>query len=139
MMGDTPPPPAPAPPPPVMAPKERPTGVTVLAVLYFIQGIMMMVTGYLIDSMFGDMFSLLGDLSGSGDGGLGMMCILPFVILGIFYFIIGLGLLGMKGWSRKLAIVFAIIGLIGVPIGTIISIIILIYLFKPEVKAAFQK
>ena len=138
MMGDTPPPPAPAPPPPAPALNERPTGVTVLAVLYFIQGIMMMATGYIIDSMFGDLLSFMSDLGGTSDG-LGMMCILPFIILGIFYFIIGLGLLGMKGWSRKLAIVFAIIGLIGVPIGTIISIIILIYLFKPEVKAAFQK
>ncbi len=141
MMGDTPPPPAPPPPPPLPAPmtKERPTGVTVLAVLYFIQGLMMMATGYIIDSMFGDMLSFMGDIGGADTGGLNLICILPFVILGLVCFLIGFGLLKMKGWARTIAIVFAIIGLIGVPIGTIISIIILIYLFKPEVKAAFQK
>ncbi len=136
-MGNPPPPPAPAPPAPAM--NERPTGVTVLAILYFIQGIMMMASGYIIDSVFGSLFDILGDLGGGTGDGLGMLCILPFVILGIFYFIIGFGLWNVKGWARKVAIVFAIIGLIGIPIGTIISIIILIYLFKPEVKAAFQK
>ena len=136
-MGDAPPPPAPPPPAPMI--KERPTGVTVLAVLYFIQGLMMMATGYIVDSMFSDMFSIMGDLGGADTGGLNLMCILPFVILGLVYFLIGFGLLKMKGWARTVAIIFAIIGLIGVPIGTIISIIILIYLFKPEVKAAFQK
>ena len=106
MMGDAPPP---APPPPVPMIKERPTGVTVLAVLYFIQGLIMMVTGYLIDSMFSDMFSLMGDLGGADTGGLNLMCILPFVILGLVCFLIGFGLLKMKGWARTIAIVFAII------------------------------
>ena len=135
-MGDA-PPPAPAPPPP--APTERPTGVTILAVLYFIQGIIMMVTGYLIDSFFGSLFDLAGDLGGADTSGVSLMCLLPFIILGIFYFLIGFGLLKLKSWARTIAIIFAIIGLLGIPIGTIISIIILIYLFKPEVKAAFGK
>ena len=146
-MGDAPPPPAaepvpapaPPPPPPAAALNERPTGVTVLAVLYFIQSIMMMATGFIIDSMFSGMFDLFASLPGSTGDGLGMLCILPFIILGLVYFLIGFGLLKMKGWARTVAIVFAIIGLIGIPIGTIISIIILIYLFKPEIKAAFQK
>ena len=110
-MGDAPPPPAPPPPAPMI--KERPTGVTVLAVLYFIQGLMMMATGYIVDSMFSDMFSIMGDLGGADTGGSNLMCILPFVILGLVYFLIGFGLLKMKGWARTVAIIFAIIGLIG--------------------------
>ncbi len=66
------------------------------------------------------------------------MCWLVFGIIALVYFLIGFGLLKGKGWARVVAIILAIIGLLNVPIGTIISIIILIYLFKPETKAFFQ-
>lgn len=61
-----------------------------------------------------------------------------FGIVALFYFVTGYGLYKGKDWARLIAIVFAIIGLINIPIGTVISIIILIYLFKDEVKAYFE-
>lgn len=136
MMGQAPPPPTPAPPPLAMAPNERPMGVTVLAVLYFIQGIIIMMTpimvGLILASILGGILDL-DALAGT------MICWIPFVLIGLFYFLIGFGLLKGKRWARTLAIVFAIIGLFALPIGTIISIIILVYLFKADVKAYFGK
>lgn len=142
------PPPGGAPPggPPPMAPMppagpmERPTGVTILAILYFIQGIMMLLVPVMVSVCLAQMFSLPGvEESGGGDDLLaaGLMCWLIFGIFALINFVIGIGLLKGKGWARILAIIFAIIGLANVPIGTIISIIILIYLFKADVKAYF--
>ena len=50
----------------------------------------------------------------------------------------GIGLLRGKGWGRILAIVNAILSLFAVPIGTVIGALVLVYLFKPEVKAYFE-
>ncbi|MFO7618381.1 MAG: hypothetical protein R6W91_01795 [Thermoplasmata archaeon] len=126
------------PPPPMPAPRERPLGVTILAVLYFVQGLGMILGGWLITSLFGSFFDILGSF-GADMGSGNLLCLIPFVILALFYFLIGFGLLKGRSWARTIGILFAIIGLINVPIGTIISIIILIYLFKPEVKAYFGK
>jgi len=48
------------------------------------------------------------------------------------------GLWKLKPYGRTIQLVFAWIGLIGIPIGTIISILILVYLFKPGIKALFS-
>ncbi len=119
-----PPGPAPAPMPMPMQPM-RPSGVSILAILYFIQGIAWIAGGFLLGALF---------VFGSGwvlvCGGIG-------VVIGIFYFIIGWGLWTLQGWARTVALIFAILGLLNFPIGTLISIIILWYLFQPEIKAAF--
>jgi hypothetical protein len=58
--------------------------------------------------------------------------IVLFLIIGIFYFITGWGLLNLKKWSWYIALILALIGLIGFPIGTIISIIVLWYLWRTK-------
>ncbi len=108
-------------------------GVTILAILYFITGLSWIMGGYIIQSWFGWLFAF------AGMEGLGLVCLVPFIIISIFYFLVGWGLLGLKGWARGFAFILAIFGLLNIPIGTIISIIIIIYLGKPEVKAAFKK
>lgn len=50
----------------------------------------------------------------------------------------GLGLWKMKSDGRTLQLVFAWIGLLAIPIGTIISILILACLFKPGIKVLFS-
>ncbi|MHA1711033.1 MAG: DUF7144 family membrane protein [Candidatus Freyarchaeota archaeon] len=126
---------------------SRPAGVTLLGVLYIIMAIIYIlsgIVGFLLTSPFGDLFGPTLIFSGA-------MAIVPIVI-GIIDLVIGWGLLALKGWARILAIVFAILGLLGglaslivFPIGTIIgiieiilSIIILWYLFKPEIASAFE-
>ncbi|MFP4143486.1 MAG: hypothetical protein ACLFSM_09985, partial [Thermoplasmata archaeon] len=108
--------------------KERPTGVTILAVLFFIDGIVML----LIPAFFMGMIPI--DVFPE----MTMICWGVFGLLALVYFGIGYGLYAGKGWARTVAIILAIIGLLGFPIGTIISIIILIYLFKDDVKAYFK-
>ncbi len=106
---------------------ERPAGVTVLAILYFLQGFLAILAGAIFASF--EVFGLFG---------FALVCGSVLIIIGIIDFIIGWGLWSLQSWARIVAIIFAVIGLLNFPIGTIISIIVLWYLFKPEIKAAFE-
>jgi hypothetical protein len=114
-----PPPPPPSttvpPPAPTVSPVERPQGVTILGVLAVVAAILQIITGLILAAL-------------TDSGGF----IVLFLIIGIFYFITGWGLLNLKKWSWYIALILALIGLIGIPIGTIISIIVLWYLFKTK-------
>jgi len=103
----------------------RPAGVTILAVLYFIIGIAAMIG-----------FFLLAYFLASAPG-IALICGGIGILIGVFDFLVGWGLLTLQPWAHTAAIVLAIIQLFNFPIGTILSIIILIYLFQPEIKAAF--
>ena len=65
-----------------------------------------------------------------------------FVALGLFFSIyhlfLGIGLLKGKGAAWYVQIVTAILGLIMIPYGTIISIIILIFFFRTNVRGFFK-
>jgi len=50
---------------------------------------------------------------------------------------VGWGLWRMQPWARWAAIVLAALGLLSVPIGTVIGALILWYLFQPEARRAF--
>ena len=60
----------------------------------------------------------------------------------VAYFIIalmgGIGLLQGKDWGRILSIVHAALSLFWVPIGTVIGILVLVYLTKSEVREYFE-
>jgi type IV pilus assembly protein PilA len=51
----------------------------------------------------------------------------------------GFGLWNLKRYGRTIQLVFSWIGLIAFPIGTIVSILILVYLYKPGVKILFSE
>ncbi|MGM0405981.1 MAG: hypothetical protein ACQEQM_07570 [Thermoplasmatota archaeon] len=120
------------PPPPSggQGPKERPTGITILAVLYIIGGLMMLSVPVMFSAMIPFEIPFFAEV--------GVVCWAVFGILALLYFLVAFGLWKGQGWARMVAIILAIIGLINFPIGTIISIILLIYLFKDEVKAYFD-
>ena len=63
------------------------------------------------------------------------------VLVMVAYFILalmgGIGLLRGREWGRILSIVHAALSLFWAPIGTVIGILILIYLTKNEVKEYF--
>ena len=50
----------------------------------------------------------------------------------------GIGLLAGREWGRVLSIVYATFSLIRIPFGTIIGILVIVYLVKPEVREYFE-
>lgn len=50
----------------------------------------------------------------------------------------GIGLLSGREWGRVLGIAYAAISLLRIPFGTIIGILVIIYLTKPEVREYFE-
>jgi len=63
---------------------------------------------------------------------------LLYLGLALLYIAAGAGLIGLSNWGRILQIVVAIIGLCGIPLGTVLSILVMIYLFKPGARALFS-
>lgn len=106
--------------------KERPTGVTVVAVLKIIGGIMS---------------SLLVDLGALGPvlGGIAL-------IMGIFSFVLAYGLLKGRSWAWTVTFIFTaigiLVGLVSLPFGLIdltINVMIIYYLTRAHIKEFFGK
>ena len=138
--------------------KTRPTGVTIIAILNIISGIIMIIGGAglaaigsilptmtTIDPSAGGQLAVAGFL---GAGGVAVGGIL--IILGIISFIVAWGLLKGKAWAWTVTLILSIISLIlgvvsvvagsfGSIINIIIAAIIIYYLYRPHVKAYFGK
>ena len=124
--------------------KTRPEGITLLAALFWILAILALIGGLfmvgtkdaIIEVMQDqpDVTQEIIDLVDSIMIGAGIIALL-FALL---YIITGWGLWTLKSWARIVAMILAVISLLSFPIGTIIGIVVLWYLFKPEIKAAFQ-
>ncbi|NCT00404.1 MAG: hypothetical protein COS36_05705 [Candidatus Altarchaeum sp. CG03_land_8_20_14_0_80_32_618] len=50
------------------------------------------------------------------------------IVIGVAELVVAYGIWNMKKWARIVGIILAVIGLINIPIGTIISIVILYFL-----------
>lgn len=121
--------------------KGRPTGVTVLAVLAAIGGVL---------GLLGSL-AIIGILSAAG--GIFMVLGLVTLVLSILYLVFAYGAWTLKPWAWTLgvaitavSILFTILGLTqgtqeitGALISVVISGVILWYLFRPEIKAAFGR
>jgi len=138
--------------------KTRPTGVTIIAILNIISGIIMIIGGAglaaigsllpamtTIDPNAGGQLAVAGLL---GAGGVAVGGIL--IILGIISFIVAWGLLKGRAWAWIVTLILSIISLIlgivsvvagsfGSIINIIIAAIIIYYLYRPHVKAYFGK
>jgi len=103
---------------------RQPMPIVVLAILYAIAGLINIITGPIYLMAAG-----LGIIKGLG---------IIIIIIGICYFLVSWGLWTMKSWARRWGIIPLIIGLLAFPVGTIISIILLILwlLFKKEISNA---
>ncbi len=86
-------------------------------------------------------FPEVASLGGIGSAG-GIVGLSIAVLVLMFYLIIaiagGIGLLGGKEWGRILSLVHAALSLLWIPIGTIIGILIIVYLMKPEIRDYFE-
>ena len=115
--------------------KQRPMGVTIVALLAILGGIAFLGSG-LATLIF---VPLMGIFIGSG-----------LFILGLAYFLMAYGLWNAKNWAWTLTLVLSGIGII-VGIGSIIvgnlgsifhiiiNAIVIYYLYRPNVKAFFNK
>lgn len=110
---------------------KRPGVVTLLAILDWIAGGI-----WLLVSSLG----LLG-LFASSPANRNSVAIASFGVLllvALLQIACGTGMWKLKPYGRWLQIVFSCVGLIAIPVGTIISIVVLVYLFKPGIKLLFS-
>ena len=149
--------------------KSRPTGVTIIAILNIISGIIMLIAGLGLIALGAILPGMPPpsvleqsqnmtdtadiDLSGvplSVFGAAGIAIGGIIIALGIVSFIVAYGLLKGMGWAWTITVVLSIIsivlnaisiatGNIGGIVSIIISGIILYYLYRPRVKAYFGK
>jgi uncharacterized membrane protein (DUF2068 family) len=143
---------------------NKPAGVIVLAVLYFLGAACLLLLGLGFIVGGGAIAAMLSQQGQAGAnplaammGFLGAGVGIFFLVMGAIELIVGIGLIKLKNWARIIAIVFTVIGacfqlfmLIGslahfnvvamvVPVVVLaIQALIIWYLLKPEVKAAFQ-
>jgi uncharacterized membrane protein (DUF2068 family) len=115
--------------------KQRPIGVTIIALLAILGGIAFLGSG--IGTLI--LIPLMGIFIGSG-----------LFILGLAYFLMAYGLWKGKSWAWMLTLILSGIGII-VGIGSIIvgnigsifhiiiNAIIIYYLYRPNVKSFFNK
>ena len=138
--------------------KKRPTGVTIIAILIIIGGILLLLAGIAGVAV--------GSLSISEIIGLGFVIIGAIILaVGIGYLVVSYGLLKGKKWSWTITVILLYIGIAinvvsiiifgyftfdtdtssflttnsGSIAGIIISVIILYYLYRPHVKSYFGK
>jgi lysylphosphatidylglycerol synthetase-like protein (DUF2156 family) len=126
---------------------QRPTGVSVLAILYLLFGVIALLVGALAASRGSSI------LSSAGYGSLsGLIAIVGgvAVVVGLFGILVGWGMWSGKGWAWWVALILSALGLIGglgsLAFGTpsgIVSLVIdglvIWYLFRPHVKAYFGR
>ena len=141
----------------------RPTGITVLAVLYFVGAAFCVLGGIGMLAGGGMMAGILKQNPGSDAGvagilmGLGAVFGVIILTFGALYVLLGWGLLKLKDWARIITIVLLALGIASSLFGLVTTLahfsifslvwtvfwiavygLIIWYLVKPEVKAAFQ-
>jgi type II secretory pathway pseudopilin PulG len=112
--------------PPPTGPFPRPWPITAIGILDIVGGVVVLPMGALV---------FLGE---AGKDPVAAVIGLVAAVLGTLTLSAGIGLLKLKPFARTLQLVLSAIGLIGFPLGTLISILILIYLAKPAMKIIFS-
>jgi hypothetical protein len=136
----------------------RPLGITIIAILNIISGIVMIFAG----SGLAAASSLMPTISTIDPNAAGQMAIASLaggaataigavlIILGIVSFIVAWGLLKAKGWAwivtiilSIISLVIGVISLVGGNVGSIVNIVIagviIYYMYRPHVKAYFGR
>ncbi len=133
-------------------PYDRPLIVTIIGVLYALGAIVLIIAGAALivggDALIDELIKQDASLDALQGLGLGLGA--AYLILGLFYGVISYGF--FKGWSIMwyLGVIFTIIGALfsiativlggfAMIITLIVELIILLYLFKPNVKLFFLK
>jgi uncharacterized membrane protein (DUF2068 family) len=132
--------------------KQRPLGVTIIAILTIIGGIGFLATGiapFMAASLSSDISinsEILPAVSVALSSGIGA----ALIALGVAYFVWAYGLWKGKGWAWTITVVLSFIGIalgivsiatanVGAIFHVIINGVILYYLYRPHVKMFFGK
>jgi uncharacterized membrane protein (DUF2068 family) len=130
--------------------KNRPLGVTIVAILMIISGVISLVGGSL-GLIGGIALSVLANDPEFGIFGAGLVAISSVIIaLGIASLVVAWGLFRGKGWAWLITVIIAIISIVfsivGIASGQLHSIVTLIiygvivyYMYRPEVKSYFGR
>jgi type II secretory pathway pseudopilin PulG len=110
--------------------RRRPVAISILAVLQFIAAALWLAAALVtivvaLGTANRDPFVALVVLFLGGLGALQLTC--------------GIGLWRLKGFGRTIQLALSWLGLLGIPFGTIVSIVVLVYLYKPGVKLLFAE
>jgi type II secretory pathway pseudopilin PulG len=108
----------------------RPTLITVIAILNFLGGALMLLAGAGMVAV--------GMGGKQPDSGMTVGLAAVFLLFGALNLATGIGLWKMREWGRVLQIISAVIGLLGIPVGTIVSILLLVYFTRPHIKLLFS-
>lgn len=110
--------------------ESRPTGITILAILFAISGVIYLVLG------LGFSTFLVGLFWSFGVAWLASAFVGIFVAFGVISFVMAVGMLRGRPLIRKIAIIFSIVNLV---FGDILGIVIIYYLTRPHVKDYFNQ
>jgi hypothetical protein len=79
-------------------------------------------------------------LPNTGGGGIFALSIGMFVLLCCLGLSLagGIGIIKAKSWGRIISIVVAVLSLFWIPVGTVLGVLVLIYLMKAEVREYFE-
>ncbi|MFL7892867.1 MAG: hypothetical protein AB8I56_12480 [Anaerolineales bacterium] len=119
---------------------KRPDGVTAIAVWFFVDAIFMLFFACLLVAVpVSGVIREINDPIGEFWAVFGLTCGVIFILVGgLLSVFAGWGLLRLKEWARWLAIILGIFSLFAFPIGTVIGALIIWYLLKADVRAAFE-
>jgi type II secretory pathway pseudopilin PulG len=107
----------------------RPGLVTAISILQFLGALFMLPLG---------IFGLVSEAhSTQADRPFGIALGVVLIVIGLLNLAAGIGLWKMREWGRILQIVLASIGLLAIPLGTIIAILLLVYFTRPHIKLLF--
>ena len=137
---------------------NRPTGVTVIAILCWIFAALPVIVGLVMFAGGAFLASMKTGPMGGILAGFGAFVAVFFLVLGALYVIVGVGLWKLLNWGRMLCMILVALGLLTSAWGLMNALIhfsigplirqaivcaidvwILIYLNKPHVKQAFAK
>jgi hypothetical protein len=110
---------------------KRPGAVTLIAILDWISGGLWLLVG-----LIGTIGILAGSPADREPVAIGLLCLL--MAIAAMQIVTGIGLWTLKPYGRILQLISSSIGLLAVPVGTIIAIVILVYLNKPGIKLLFS-
>ncbi len=124
-----------------MKPAKRPDGVTIIAIIEFV-----FAAPFFLGALAIPLFAVpglvmytrspMGVLAPLFGLAIGMLFSAAF---GVLFVIAGVGMLNMRNWARIMTIVLAILMLPGFPVGTLLGVVALWYLFQDEVKVLFDQ